>query len=831
MVHKLARVKSLSNCCDYGGATGWKDVSVIRDKYEYDRSDRRRHLTIWWRSESNSSTYRESSNRFFRAEQRGLRRTCQRPSLSPAAAFVLDQHSHAIVSFYNRLLLVGSHALLASRDFTRGRQRTLFLMGKRGSPRASCDPCRLKKVKCDKDQRLAEGLSLCSFCCARGYDCIITEVSGNESLELKRRVSAGSDTVASHKKRFSHKQPSSQPQQHTSSNSYGSCHETPLSFVNASSIALPTPATQEDAETSVLGVQGLTRELLDESVMVHYRTTHYCNPCVLPRHFFPRYRACLRFLDGDTSSSSDIEHFPSPEILILAVACLGIAQLRYQPHRFNVQKRIYHRLKDLVEVADQSDPTVALDIIEAILITLDVPPRSMFEMQRGKKDPCYIYPLGLEMMARLIAQHGFNRSASDPIIKAQRAHLHSSDQKHVWEVNSVRIPLVISIAATNDVIRCFNMFQRQYLLEEDLDTDVMKTDLGGTTANAWAHQVFLLASLLRAWNIKICCAKSRRLGLPPSAILGLLEQLRTFERQIPDALRWKVGEESVNGMQVIEQEATLEDALALVVRKAFLHILYWGIIMCVHTLVLAHGIQKPDNPLGDWSMYLRAREKVDSGLLAAVNQVVETASHLASIDLMQCSSIAFRSFPRGCAQYLLEMAQLTYKAGLHELTADLLLKAGRNIYACSMFSAHPESGQEAAEMRRALSALYAKFEMIPGLGPMDDTKLAMERSMFSLAVEPDKSLHPLLSASLPLVGSNDPIYTPLGAAASWTTPTTADMGQLNGSVSELMAGFPFIDQMSPNTLPTSVSQKSPIAQASPFDLNAFLDAHIPPGSV
>ena len=82
------------------------------------------------------------------------------------------------------------------------------------------------------------------------------------------------------------------------------------------------------------------------------------------------------------------------------------------------------------------------------------------------------------------------------------------------------------------------------------------------------------------------------------------------------------------------------------------------------------------------------------------------------------------------------MAKLSFRAGLHELTADLLSKAGRKIYAFSTYQCHPDTQAEAARMRKLLSSLYTEFEMIPGLGATNDVRLRQERARFSVVFEP-----------------------------------------------------------------------------------------------
>ncbi len=181
-------------------------------------------------------------------------------------------------------------------------------------------------------------------------------------------------------------------------------------------------------------------------------------------------------------------------------------------------------------------------------------------------------------------------------------------------------------------------------------------------------------------------------------------------------------------------------------RKAFLYMLLWSQFQCIHAMIRAHGLQRPtqgSRPEG--SLYLRARQRVDSMLLLAIDRMSEICPQLAAItvpptfgtvNLLDFSSIAFRSSIKRGAYYTLEMAKLTRKAGLHELTADLTSKAGRQIYAFSTYQCHPDTQAEAAKLRKLLSGLYTEFDMIPGLGPTNDTKLRHERARFSSVFEP-----------------------------------------------------------------------------------------------
>ncbi len=198
---------------------------------------------------------------------------------------------------------------------------TLSIMGKRGTPRASCDPCRRKKVKCDKEQRNAEGISLCSFCCTRGYDCVITDdtrpnADRSDNDDGPSTESASASTSAAKKKR----KQSDADDGSTQNGPSGSARDS--SFV-PDPFVTPGPATEPD----MLSVRGLTRAILDDSVSSHFRTTYWCNPVVNPHHFYPRYRRYLSKLDNAPSSSTDHDIFPPADILILAVACAGVVQL------------------------------------------------------------------------------------------------------------------------------------------------------------------------------------------------------------------------------------------------------------------------------------------------------------------------------------------------------------------------------------------------------------------------------------------------------------------------------------------------------------------------
>ncbi|PWY98486.1 hypothetical protein BCV70DRAFT_193202 [Testicularia cyperi] len=718
-------------------------------------------------------------------------------------------------------------------------------MGKRGTPRASCDPCRRKKVKCDKDQRNAEGMSLCSFCSARGFECIITEENGSAPTRPSKRMSPPTSTSAGVPT------PSS-----TSSLSGGLA--APGSVSNAKPTSIEDASNGIDPylffpdqnlpEPDVMGVQGLTRTLLDEAVMQHFRRTHYCNPSIMPRHFFQRYRPYLQKLDGQGPSSPSDVAFPSPEILILSVACVGISQLRYLPQRFDLQKRIFMRLKHLVERADTADPSVALDIIEAILIASDTGPRdkNVQDFKRHSKNPLSLHPLGHEMMSRLVLHHGFNRSESDAMLKAQRAPFRTPENQAVWEMNAERIPLIVSIAATNDVLRSFGSFQRHVILDEDIDSDPMTCAPLGPIGSMWAQQLFMMASILRNHNIKICSAKSRRLGIPPTEIMALLDQLLNLERQLPDPVRWKIFNDSntSTSTQLIEPEGVAEDFTSIIVRRASLHNFLWGQIVAFHGLVMAHGIRKPEGPQADYSLYLQARQKLDEAFLVAVDKIVESSSQLASLDLMDYSIIAFRNFPKATADYLLDMAKLAHKAGLTELTADLLSKAGRMLYAIGACSSHSETVRESAELRRTLGKLYDTFDMIPGLGAMDEAKLHEERCCFSMALESDAAVRPIFAHRASAILGDEVMsgLSSLGTATTWSTPSTAatsataatiDPVGYATSLADLMAAYPLVSTGTGRPLPHVLQKSTPgstSSQSSPFDLNAFLEAPIGPGS-
>ncbi|SJX61978.1 uncharacterized protein SRS1_10593 [Sporisorium reilianum f. sp. reilianum] len=726
-------------------------------------------------------------------------------------------------------------------------------MGKRGTPRASCDPCRRKKVKCDKDQRNAQGISICSFCVARGFDCVITEdarphadTSDNDTVHSADPASSAAAANAAKKKR----KRSDATEGTTASNGGGSDLNSDAQSQPDDFFVTPGPATEPD----VLNVRGLTRAILDDAVSSHFRTTYWCNPAVHPRHFYPRYRRYLGKLDGVASSSAVYDLFPPADLIILAVACVGVVQLGYASHRFDLQARIYKRLEKLVSQACTKQITVALDVLEAILLTFDVPARnkSVDEATTSTLDAGFIHPMSHTKMIRLLTYHGFNRSKDDPIVKAQRLKHRIPDRGPVDQVNDERMPLVLAVAATNDIIRSFNLFDRHQLLQEDIDPDAMMADLGGPIGNQWAWQLSVMASVLRTNNLTICAAKSRRLGIPPSAILEVLEQLERFDCQMPEALRWNASAAESNGSslrELIPYDNSNEDIISILVRKAFLYLLLWSQYQCIHAMIRAHGLQRPAHGSRlEGSPYLRARQRIDSMLLTAFDRISEIAPQLAaisvppsfaSVNLLDYSSIAFRSSIKRGAYYALEMAKQTFKAGLHELTADLLNKAGRKIFAFSTYQCHPDAQAEAARMRKVLSSLYSEFEMIPGLGATNEAKLHQERARFSSVFEPAAAYaDPAGTATLVsdvtelpwnAVSSAGPA-TAMSTAASWSTPGTDDLTAFGGSMNEFLQGLPIVNAASASSHAASFVPRTPAstvaAAASPFDLNAFLDTQL-----
>lgn len=745
-------------------------------------------------------------------------------------------------------------------------------MGKRGTPRASCDPCRRKKVKCDKDHRNAQGISLCTFCYTRGYDCIITDharpnldTSDNDaateaastSYSASASTSASAHTATKKRKKSDAHQPASFHNGNPTSRDGPRAHsafDQAAGFASAEH-AFTMPAPAPETEPDLFSVRGLTRSLLDDAIASHFRTTHWCNPVVRPRDFRPRYRRYLSRLDGIASSSNDYDSFPPPEIVILAVACVGVAQLSYAPHRFELQARVFRRLEKLVSQAYTKDLAVALDVLEAILLTFDVPARtkSVEEATASNIDAGFVHPMSHTKMIRLLVHHGLNRSKDDPVVKAQRLKYCTPERLFLCRVNEERMRLILAVAATNDIIRSFHMFERHKLLQEDIDPDAMMADLGGPVGNQWAWQLSVLASVLRTHNLAICAARSRRLGIPPSAILNLLEQLERFERQIPEALRWDASADTADGtalQQLITLDNTNEKSISNLVRKAFLYVLLWSEYRCLHTVVQHKGLQRPTpGSRLDGSVYLRARQRLDSLLLDAVDHMSEICPQLASskvplpfvsVNLLHYSSVAFHSSIKGGADYTLEVAKLTFKAGLHELAADLLSKAGKMLYAFSTYQYHPDTQTEAARMRRMLSNLYIEFDMVPGIGAINDVQLRHERERFSSVFEPAAAFQDLASTTALVSDVTDMQWDSEGPSAaistapSWSTPGADDLATtFGGSMNEFLAGLPFVNgnaaSASTSPHPTSCVPKPPVsagAAASPFDLNAFLDTHM-----
>ena len=353
-------------------------------------------------------------------------------------------------------------------------------MGKRGTPRASCDPCRLKKVKCDREQRIRNGEPACSYCVLRGYSCAIADSSSERNAEA----------------------------------------------------------------TFVLGIPGLTKSILDQAVQSYLTHEMLCKPAVIPDLFLPRYNSYFEMEASPATSGSDdtLVDTPIPEALILAVACMGIARLTHLPDRFAMQRKIIKRVEFAVEQRMPPDTTGALEYIQAALVVWDAECRLELLRERPH-DPLRLHPLSDDAIVRLVLQHRLHLSSSSnnargiQNIHAALEHQPSSPVlvKHASE-SLLRI-LIFWIVYADEALFHFERGELPLIQESQVDPPPVPDDFGSPFFREIIHHLLSLAMLLRRSCTTLFSARAQRQGMDPVELLSFLDKLSDWYAAVPGHLK------------------------------------------------------------------------------------------------------------------------------------------------------------------------------------------------------------------------------------------------------------------------------------------------------
>lgn len=234
----------------------------------------------------------------------------------------------------------------------------------------SCDPCRLRKGKCDRYSRMlsrarALGLSsaetlpaseqqtvACSLCLARGLRCTVSQP--RRKFRTGRLVSVIERSQLEEGARGQ-----------------------PTCAVAASSTA-SIPASLETLHGSsaenLLGVATLTPSLLNACVQAYMLDVQPCRGILHPAYFSQNYSA---FLDPSEPPTG----VPCHPVLLLAIACIGAGQLgppiapKGHLAKFELRQHLAARYQEWFEETDWSEwykKTDACDIVEAAFIMTEL---------------------------------------------------------------------------------------------------------------------------------------------------------------------------------------------------------------------------------------------------------------------------------------------------------------------------------------------------------------------------------------------------------------------------------------------------------------------------
>lgn len=460
-------------------------------------------------------------------------------------------------------------------------------MRKRGAPRTSCDLCRRRKIRCDR----LEGATgeTCSFCAQRRAVCSVS-AEGARSDRLHGRdvrhpsppaevESAGPplDLDDLFQDIFVEARvllPCDDTLRFTPINeAIGLAN--PLAITAAASPSTPSPGTDWQQELP-LGVDGLTRALLEQSVMHYLQHVDPTLPILNTSLFQSQYSAYLAVLSASSGGANDSPATTTTfELLLLAVAAKGMGFLITCPTRHAVQQQILVRIVALIEAHEDPLEAYGLALLQTIVIVSDI---VMIETKQQAwlqqyPSPLKVHPLSHEALVHLALQLLCRRtrhSRRHETLELSRDMQHLADRTALLKV----VFILDALRTRAGQVPMINDDDVVSFLGHERRTDGV---------DDWIEALVALARISRTLQC-LCYARSAaRSGIQGRALLDILDRLAQWHALLPVSLQCGT-HVSIGGSAAADAGGTPS------IQAAILRALWLSKFLVLQSVIVTHSI-------------------------------------------------------------------------------------------------------------------------------------------------------------------------------------------------------------------------------------------------
>ncbi|PWN86883.1 hypothetical protein FA10DRAFT_269973 [Acaromyces ingoldii] len=459
-------------------------------------------------------------------------------------------------------------------------------MRKRGAPRTSCDLCRRRKIRCDR----LEGAigETCSFCVQRRTVCSVSAEGARSGRLHGRDVRHPSPPVEVE---------SAGPtvdlddlfQDIFEARVLLPCDDTlrftpineaiglanPLAIAAAASPS--TPSTGIDWQQEVpLGFSGLTRALLEQSVMHYLEHVDPTLPILNTSLFQSQYSAYLAVLSPSSGGASDSPATTAFELLLLAVAAKGMGFLITCPTRHAVQQQILMRIVALIEAHEDPLEAYGLALLQTIVIVSDI---VMIETKQQAwlqqyPSPLKVHPLSHEALVHLALQLLRRRTKHSQRLETLEL---SRDMQHLADRTAL-----LKVVFILDALR--TRAGQVPMIKDEQVVSFLGHERRTDGVDDWIEALVVLARISRTLQF-LCYARSAaRSGIQGRALLDILDRLAQWHAVLPVALQCGTH------VPIAAAASTAAGAGTPSIQAAILRALWLSKFLVLQSVIVTHSI-------------------------------------------------------------------------------------------------------------------------------------------------------------------------------------------------------------------------------------------------
>jgi hypothetical protein len=444
--------------------------------------------------------------------------------------------------------------------------------------RRSCDSCRFRKVKCNRQQKMDEGEGGCSFCSSLGLACKVSPPPPAKRAQQpitrkgKRLRAILDSSHASTSVLPGNVRPAPKLDLISADAGERNSVRAITGAINDPSKSAAQDSNQEaialNAEVHFLNIPGLSRVRLDRCIRTFFSTLEHSMPLSYTlSDLWPRYQAFLDLHSGLEVSADGTP--PLSELLLLAIACRGCDNTNTTDQQ-EMGDAIIQRFLKLANAGD-SLHLAGLDGIEAINLLSERAYRPRYPIVKGNK---YSSKTRLDVLGR-----GFSTELALSM-QLQMPPPHCSEQEAArrrflfWTI--FMHDTFISVAACH-------MYR---IMDEEVGWQI---DAQAAQKNPYGYAMHQLALIARRVCRELMSFKAKSLKIHPGTVLSIMASLQEWYDNLasPFHFDWDYSSHQCPSSHVSKEQS------GLLSRRSFMLCIYLSLHLNVWASVQGATIWNP----------------------------------------------------------------------------------------------------------------------------------------------------------------------------------------------------------------------------------------------